>query len=397
MSKLAIQSELDKLGATLELEPDAIEFLREIPAEQLRSLRVAIYELLFQQDREVVERLTAIARWLPARVAQTLAQRTGPLMTARVAAEMPSRRAAEVIRRTSTDYLADVAVHLDPRRTRDLIRTLSVEQVVAVALELVRRGDFMTISRFVDFFGDDAVQAVVDAIEDEGALLRIAFYMGSKNRVDHLFRRLPTERRQALILQMEKEAGDLLPAFLSLLIHVSYALKRELGDLAAAQEESVLEGYVRAAHQQGLWPDMLPVVSAMSGPARERVVNLPVLGEADVQESILRAADEHQLWGLVLPLIEMMDDANREAVARIMAEKPRDTLERAVDAALMGEHWELLLDLVRRMPRSRQDDFAGIVQTLGEVDPDLLRRIGRQAQECGLGERFGLAPAGPVA
>ena len=68
-------------------------------------------------------------------------------------------------------------------------------------MELARRGDVVTMSRFVDFVADDAVRGVVEAIEDEAALLRVAFYMGSKNRMDHFFGMLPPKRLEALILR----------------------------------------------------------------------------------------------------------------------------------------------------------------------------------------------------
>jgi hypothetical protein len=130
---------------------------------------------------------------------------------------------------------------------------------------------------------------------------------------------------------------------------------------------------------------MLPVVAAMSDNARQKVVNLPVLREPAVQESIIRAADDEGLWGIVLPLVQLMDDANREAVAAIVAGRGRETLQKAADSALMGEQWEALLDLVRRMPQPKHEELAAIVRSLGEVDPDLSRRIAGRAEAMGLG------------
>lgn len=63
---------------------------------------------------------------------------------------------------------------------------------------------------------------------------------------------LPDERIERLILQVADPANDLLSEFLSLLIHVSYPLKRRLGDIAAAQGEEVLTAYVRAANEREL-------------------------------------------------------------------------------------------------------------------------------------------------
>jgi hypothetical protein len=383
VSKLATEAELVKLGRMLELEPRALGFLGEVPAEQLRELRIAVHERVFQQDRVAFERLAAVATRLPTRLSLMLADRTGPVLAARVTAEMPAKRAAHVAARVSTGFAADVCLHLDPRRGRDLIRLLPVERIVDVARELVARGDFVTMSRFVDYLPDETIRAVEEAIEDEAALLRVAFYIGSKNRLDHLFRTIPRERLEAMMLRVQQEAAELLPAFLSLLVHVSYGLKRELGDLVAAQDATVLTGYVRATQELGLWPDVLPVVAAMSEGSRRRVVNLSVLGEPDVQRSIVHAADDHGLWGIVLPLVGLMDGANREAVAAIVASGQRDTLVKAADAALMGEQWEPLLDLVARMPAPKQKALAGVVAGYRAVDPELLSRLALRARDHG--------------
>jgi hypothetical protein len=380
VSKLATRSELAKLCRTLEVEPAELAFLDDAPAESLRVLRVAVYERMFSQDRELVHRLGAVLSRMPPHLAARLAKRAGPLLTARVAAEIPPGRAASLVARIPDAFLADVGVHLDPRRTHEMIRRLPVERVVAVARELARRGDFITMSRFVDFLEDDVIDRVVTAIEDERALLQVTFFMGSKNRVDHFFGRLPRERVEALILEVQEEPETLMPAFLSLLVHVSYGLKRQLGDLAAAQDESVPTGYVRAAQALGVWPDVLPVVAAMSDASRRTMVNLPVLREPAVQESIVAAADDADLWGLVLPLVDLMDEENRDAVARIVAARPRQTLENAANAALMGEHWETLLDLVRRMPPSKQGELGAIVRHFGDADPELASRIGQRAE-----------------
>jgi hypothetical protein len=375
MSKLATAAEIDKLAQTLAVQPPALAFLQDVPAEQLRAFRIAIYERLLDEDKGLFERLARLLARMPSGIAARMALRVGPLVTARTAAALVSRQAVEVAQRLPTPAAADIAAYLDPRRAHELLGHLPTQRIVDIALELLARRDFITMSRFVEYLPDDAIRAVVETTEDEGALLRVAFYMGSKNRLDHLFRMLTPQRLERMIVRVQEESEELLPAFLSLLIHVSYALKRELGDFAAQQDDAVLDGYIRATQEHGLWADMLPVVAAMSPQARRRVVNLAVLRDPIVQESIVDTADERRLWGLVLPMVELMDDANREAVASILARKDTAALEAAADAALMGEYWPALLDLVRRMPERQQVDFAAIVRRYGDVDPELVERV----------------------
>lgn len=130
----------------------------------------------------------------------------------------------------------------------------------------------------------------------------------------------------------------------------------------------------------------------MSPAAQRTVVGLPILRDPGVRAGILRAADQHRLWGIVLLMVALMDDANRAAVAGILAQLERAALAGAADAALMGEHWETLLDLVRRMEPAKQLELAEIVGAFGDVDPDLVARIGRRAREHG----FAVAPSVPA-
>jgi hypothetical protein len=239
---------------------------------------------------------------------------------------------------------------------------------------------------------------VLEHIENDEMLLRISFFVESPDRLDHVVRLMPAERlRQAILLAVD-ESRDLLTEVMSLIIHVSYALKRDLGDLAAAQDESVLDRVVEAAHAQRLWTDLLPVISVVSPAAQRKVVNLPVLrDDPRVLEAILDAAHQGALWGEVLPLIRHMDEPMRAAVPGIAADLPPAALAGAADAALLGEYWDVLLDIARRIPEPRQREWAAIVARYGEVDPELLARLRHRATDLGFGEAFAQDAARPVA
>lgn len=390
MTQLATRAEITKLARTLDLENSRLDFLDAIPADQLRTLREAVYERLFGMDLRLFTRAATFVRWLPPWLTTFLAQYLfGPMLTARVAGEMPARRAAQIGIRASTGFLADVCMHLDPRCARDLIRELPVHRIVDIALEVIRRQDFITMGRFVDYLSDDAIRALIGRIEDDGILVRAAYYMESKNRLDHVVRMMPRERlRQAILLVLDS-ARDIMTEVMSLIIHVSYALQRELGDLAAAQDEAVLDRIVHFVQERQLWADLLPVVLLMSEDSQRKVVNLPILrNEPTVLESIIRTAHEHELWGAVLPLVPMMNEDMINKVAEVAAQQPRLAMQQAATAALMGERWEALLDVVVRMPRLKQLELAEIVQDYGEVDPELASRLAQRAGSLGFSAGF---------
>lgn len=396
MSRLAARAEVHKLGRTLGAAEGSLAFLERLPPEMLRELRLGTYEALFSLDQKLVLRITRLLRWLPVFLLAWIARLAGPLLTARVAGEMPARRAARLARRLPPAFVADVCLHLDPRCAHDLIRALPTPTILGFAMELLRREDWITTGRFVDFLSDEAIRAVLDHIQDDEQLLRISFYVESRNRLDHVVRLLPPERLRAAILLAVDESRDILTEVMALIIHVSYALKRELGDLAAAQDEAVLNRVVQATHRQGLWADLLPTISVLSVEAQRKVVNLPVLREdPSVIASILAGAHAHRLWCDVLPLIPYMDEPMRAAVAGHAAELPRDALADAADAALLGEYWEPLLDIARRIPLARQREWADILRRYGEVDAELLARLEQRVRALGFGEAF--SPANAIA
>ena len=386
MSTLAVRSEAFKLALELGRPAAELEFLHALPAEPVRQLRVALMERLFNERARSFRRLGWLARWLPSWLAAWLCRYwLGPLLTARVAGEMPARRAAAIARHISPEFMADVGRHLDPRHARELLPRIPVELVVAVSRVLVARRDYVTISRFVQHLGDEVVRAVVDSMPDEAALLEVAFYLDSKNRLDHLVGMLPPERvRKAILIVRDPARRALWPKILALVTNVGYARKRELGELAAAQGDEVLDAIVRAAQEDELWEDLLPVVACLSPHTQRRVVNLPAIRDPAVMQRLVQAADRHLLWSAVLPLVEYMDEPVRAVLAPQAALLDRVALERIAYAALLGEHWDTLLDLVRRMPKERQRECMDILRGYGEVDPELLARLVVRGRNYGL-------------
>ncbi len=389
MSTLASRAELDKLARVLGVEPEAIGFVAQVSAEHIRRLREAVSERVFDQDLEFFHRVARVFRRVPARVAALLAERVfGPFLTARVASEMPAARAVNVARLVSTAFVVDAITELDPRRARDFIRKVPVDIVVAVAIETMRRGDFLTMGRFVDFVSDDVIRAVERAIEDDTVLVRVAYYIGSRNRLDHLIRLFPIERMHAVIRRLGEEGDSPLDEILALVRNVGYALQHELGDLTVAHGEAVLNGLLQAAKERDLWSDLLPVFANLSEDGQRKVVALPGVHDPEILDSVVRSTDENELWTVVLPLVRLMDERLRSEIAEIAARRPRAVMERAVEAALLGEQWAPLLDIVGRMPEAKQVEFAEIVGGYGAVDPELVARVARGAAAHGVGTVF---------
>ncbi|MGH8540203.1 MAG: hypothetical protein ACRETW_06830 [Stenotrophobium sp.] len=394
MSRLAAQAEVVKLAHALDVPAATLEFLHAVPPGQLRSVREAVYERLFAQDQILFQRVARWIRWLPGFLVSWFATMFGAVCTAHVVGEMPARRAARLAQRLPAAFLAEVCVHLDPRHAREIIGLLPQGCIVAIALQMIVHRDYQTMGRFADFLSDDAIRAVLDQVDDDEILLRIAYFMESRNRLDHVVRLLPRERLRRAILLALDESRNILVEVMSLLAHVSYALQRELGDLAAEQDERVLHRIIYAAHEHELWADLLPVIANLSTQSLRKVVNLPILrNDIAVLDGILLSTADHQLWSSVLPLVQLMDDGMRESVAHIANGLSHAELQDAVEATLMGEHWGVMIDLMTQMMPEKQVEAAGIIRGYGAVDAELFERVRRQATGRGMGSAFEQAAA----
>ncbi len=390
MSRLAQRAEIIKLGQALDLAATQLDFLSIIPAEDLRRLRAALDERLFSQEQQLLRRAAAIARWLPLWSHVFLSRFVlGPVLTASLAGELPAHRAAAVVMRLPPDFIAEAVRYLDPRRVRDVIQLLPVERIMPIAEELLRRADYLTMGRVIEFLPDDVIRALEPLIQDVSALPQIAFFMESRNRLDHILRLLPEEKvRAAILLVRDETRRELWPMILALVANVSYALKRELGELAAQQGAAVLNALVNAIQEEDTWADVLPVVVCLSPETQRRLANLPILNTPGVLDNIIRTAVQEDLWGAALSLLGLMNEDLRKVAAQIADRLPRAAGERAVYAALLGEHFETLLSLVGRMSAAKQQEFADIVQGYGAVDEELLDHLARRARHYGFGERF---------
>jgi hypothetical protein len=235
---LEARAEVLKLARLLNREPATLCYLDAVPAGGLRELREQITEVLFASSGKTLMRLATASKLLPAGVVAVIAERAfGPLLAARVTGLLEPHRAVDVAAKLPPEFLADVAVELDPRRASKVIAAIPAPQVRLVTRELINREEYITIGRFVGHLPDASVRAALDVIDD-AALLRIAFVLEHKDRMDDLLEFLGRQRFAGLIAAAA--SPDLWPEALDLLSRVNAAHQRELIELARRRDPAPL-------------------------------------------------------------------------------------------------------------------------------------------------------------
>lgn len=187
------EAEILKLARLLGREPDQLAYLDAVPVADLRAFREQVTETLFTAHEAHLRRLATASRLLPTGLVASLGQSTfGAMLSARIAGLLDVGRAVEIGGRMTTEFLADVAVELDPRRASEVIAGIPPRQIFEITTELARRGEYVTMGRFVGHLSDDALSAALDALDDEA--LSKTMFVTEDPIDDEKLRRLAAER-----------------------------------------------------------------------------------------------------------------------------------------------------------------------------------------------------------
>ena len=383
MGKLAQRAEVQRLESLLGTGPQDLAFLESIPLETLRRIREAAQDRLFGDDLTLFQRLAAASVLLPIGVIAMMAEKIfGPVLGARVAGEMNWKRAVELAARLPVKFLADIAVQLDPRRAENIIRNLPPPRIREITADLLQRREFVTMGRFVDFLTTEAIREAIKAFTRPADLLHVGFFVDNKRRLNELIHLLPDSQLMGIIQAAQSDPEELWPEALALMAYVDESLKRRLGDLAAGQDESVLEGLLQTAHHQQLWDDLLPVIACMSEQAQNKVCALKDLSRPDILRGILHSAEQNQLWRSLLPLLDRLPSKSLAVIAELATtELPTEALEKIFTAAHRARLWDSLLRFAGQMDDQQMERIGHATLNLSK---DAIEAALRAADEAGL-------------
>ena len=271
------RAEILKLARILERDPGELEYLEGVALEDLRALREQTTEVLYSANSHALNRLAAASKLLPAALTATIAQRAfGPLLAARMAGLLEPSRAVEIASKLPVAFLADVAAELDPRRAAAVLELIAPQQVQAVTRELVRRGEHVTMGRFVGHLSDAAIKAAL-ATMDDATLLLVGFVLEEKARLERLIGLLPKARVTSIILAAAE--SNLWLEALDLLGHLSPARQNEIVSGALELDHAALEDIVSAVVEHELWEEVVVIAerdATLQAKLAARLSGLPV-------------------------------------------------------------------------------------------------------------------------
>lgn len=374
-ARLETQAEVLKLARLLDVDPARLDALADVPAGELRRLREGVTDSVFDAGAASLKRVALGARLIPSPLVATIAVKSfGPLLCARAAGAIDPGKAIDVATRLPADFLSDVTVHLDPRRVADIITRVPASLVVPVATELGRRGEYVTMGRFLAYLPDANIVAAMTALDDE-ALLRTAFVLEHKERLDHALGLLPPERLPGIIAGAS--ALGLWPEALDLLEHLTDARRGPVADVVADQPHDVVASLVDAASEAHLWPDLLPVVRAMSPEHRLRLAAAPAFHTVEVLAEIVDVAARSGLWLDLVPLLRALPAEVFALVPPIVVALPDDLLATLIrEAVEAADVLEPFADILAALDDDAQDVLVAVIEADGgALAPELVDAV----------------------
>lgn len=258
------RAEILKLARLLGSPPERLAYLEAVSPDEIRQLREHVTDLLFDAHDATLNRLVAASRLLPVALVALIGQRAfGPMLSARLAGRLDPDRAVDAAGRLPASFLAEVAVELDPRRAKAVLAGIAPERAAEVTRELARRGEFVAMGRLVGYLPPETLVVAVAALTD-AELLRAAFVMEDKERIDELAGALGDERLAAMVDAAERE--DLWLEAIDLLGHLGAQRQAALVEVARQRLDGERHAEVRElVREAGLLERPGPLKDLLTG------------------------------------------------------------------------------------------------------------------------------------
>jgi hypothetical protein len=334
MPSLAHHAEVQKLALLLGSRAEELAFLDKLDVRAIRTLRERTTAALFDADAHLFGRIATATRLVPAALSAVIAEKAlGALLCARVAGQLPADRAVDIAKRLHTGFLADVCIELDPRHVRELIERMPVARIVDVARELARRQAHIVMGRFVDCLPEAAMRAVLDALRDDEALLRIGLFVEEPAQLDAVIKLLSENRLRGMISIAVDHGAELWGEALALVNAIGVQPRRRMAAMAASLDDMAIERMLALTQAQDLWPQLLPLIAEMKDADRARLARTRGLHDDAVLAALIRATDAASLWPQLLPLVAQMDATLQQRAAAV-AEQLGDAVLTRLNQAL---------------------------------------------------------------
>lgn len=274
MSHELTRAQLVMLAQTLHVPEGRLAHLARLGADNLRLLRERISNVLFDEHTDMFKRVGGLAPLLPsALIAKVAEAAIPPLVGGRAGGALGvdhPDKAVGVLSKLSPGYMADAAPYLDPRTLKVLAPQMPPGPLIPAAQELLRRRDYITAARFIEFATPELIRAFERALDDDEGVLQVAAFTHADEQLSAIVRLLPPERICSIVTTAVRGREQLQTAALSLLARIDSGLQAHVGEaLRDGLDTEVLSDLRGLIQQRAEALDMadaiVPLTDALGG------------------------------------------------------------------------------------------------------------------------------------
>ncbi|MBF6215377.1 hypothetical protein IU469_30480 [Nocardia puris] len=320
MTDLRTRGQLRILAQTLDVAPEELASLERLGAQDLRELRERISDHLFDAHAATFARVSKLAPLVPNALAAKVALKAippevGGRAGGAVGLDHPDR-AAGLLAELTAEYMADAAPFLDPRAIPVLAPRLPAEVLVPGANELLRRKEYTTASRFVEYATDELIRGFERGITDDVGLLHTAALTPSTDRLNDIVRVLPEQRRLRIVRASLTGSDDTLVAGISVLSRLESPLAEEITrDFLSDLDEAAVDRVLAVAVREGAVEELLFALSAVDDALLQPLADGLSRGGGNLVGALLDGAESPAAQRVLRALGDRLDDPTRELVA----------------------------------------------------------------------------------
>ncbi|WP_020099742.1 hypothetical protein [Mycobacterium sp. 360MFTsu5.1] len=297
MADILTRAQLSLLAALLQTDAADLSGLERLGADDLKALRSALSDALFDEQAEAFARVGKLAPLVPNALVVTVAHRAVPPEVAgRVGGAVGlahGDRAIGVLSGLKPAYLADAAPYVDPRVIPHFAPRLPAKLLIPAAKELLRRRDYLTASRFVEFATDELIVAFERAIDDDEGIILTGVLVSDTHVMNDIMRAAGPDRSLRMARAAAAGKPEVLAALLSLLNRIDPELARPaVTELLDHPDVDVVAHVLEVAQTEGVVTEVLEISAVLDGEARARLASL---------EAWQRIAREAESWAHETP------------------------------------------------------------------------------------------------
>ncbi|MUL75181.1 hypothetical protein [Mycolicibacterium sp. CBMA 226] len=279
MADILTRAQLSLLAALLQTDAAGLASLERLGADDLKALRNAMSDALFDEQAEAFARVGKLAPLVPNALVVTVAQRAVPPEVAgRVGGAVGlahGDRAIGVLSGLKPAYLADAAPYVDPRVIPHFAPRLPAKLLIPAAKELLRRRDYLTASRFVEFATDELIVEFERAIDDDAGIILTGVLVSDTHVMNDIMRAAGPHRSLRMARAAAAGKPEVLATLLSLLNRIDPELARPaVTELLGHPDVDVVVHVLDVARSEGTVVEVLELSAVLDGEARARLAGL---------------------------------------------------------------------------------------------------------------------------